>query len=60
MTLQQDRISALCSGLKLERMAAEWPALAQAAAADEASFADCLEKLLSAEVNRARSVWRRR
>ena len=51
MTLQQDRISALCSGLKLERMAAEWPAIAQAAAADQASFADFLEKLLSAEIN---------
>lgn len=51
MTLQQDRIGALCAGLKLERMAAEWPALAQEAAADEASFADFLEKLLSAEAN---------
>lgn len=51
MTLQQERIGALCAGLKLERLAAEWPALAQEAAVDEASFADFLEKLLSAEAN---------
>jgi DNA replication protein DnaC len=49
MSLQQERIAALCSGLKLDRLPAEWPALAQAAAADEASYADFLEKLLSAE-----------
>ena len=50
MSLQQERISALCSGLKLERMAAEWPALAQQAAGAEGSYADFLEKLLSAEI----------
>ena len=50
MSLQQERIAALCSGLKLERLSAEWPALAQEAAAGEASYADFLEKLLSAEV----------
>ena len=49
MSLQQDRIAALCSGLKLDRLSAEWPALAQQAAADEVSYADFLEKLLSAE-----------
>ena len=48
--MQQDRIAALCSGLKLERMSAEWPALAPEAAAGEASYADFLEKLLSGEV----------
>jgi len=51
MSLQQERIGMLCSGLKLERMAAEWPALAQAAAAAEESYADFLEKLLSAEID---------
>jgi DNA replication protein DnaC len=51
MSLQQERIGMLCSGLKLERMAAEWPALAQAAAAGEESYADFLEKLLSAEID---------
>jgi DNA replication protein DnaC len=50
MSLQQERIGELCLGLKLERMAAEWPALAQAAAAGEDSYADFLEKLLSAEI----------
>lgn len=50
MSLQQERIAALCSGLKLERLSAEWAALAQEAAAGEASYADFLEKLLSAEV----------
>jgi DNA replication protein DnaC len=50
MSLQQERIAALCSGLKLERMSAEWPALAQEAAAGETSYADFLEKLLSGEV----------
>ena len=49
MSLQQERIAVLCSGLKLDRLSAEWPALAQQAAADEASYADFLEKLLSAE-----------
>jgi DNA replication protein DnaC len=51
MSLQQERIGMLCSGLKLGRMAAEWPALAQAAAASEESYADFLEKLLSAEID---------
>ena len=49
MSLQQERIAALCAGLKLDRLSAEWPALAQEAAADEVSYADFLEKLLSAE-----------
>jgi hypothetical protein len=34
MSLQQERIATLCSGLKLDRLSAEWPALAQEAAAD--------------------------
>jgi DNA replication protein DnaC len=49
MSLQQERIAALCAGLKLDRLSAEWPALAQEAAAGEESYADFLEKLLSAE-----------
>lgn len=49
-TLQQDRIVEMCAGLKLSRIAAEWPALAQEAAAGEASYADFLEKLLTIEV----------
>ena len=50
MKLQQERIGELCAGLKLERIAAEWSALAQEAASGEASYADFLEQLLSAEV----------
>ena len=49
MSLQHDRIDALCQGLKLERMAAEWPALAQTAATGESSYADFLEQLLVTE-----------
>jgi len=49
MSLQHDRIDALCHGLKLEHMAAEWPALAQRAASDESSYADFLERLLVTE-----------
>jgi DNA replication protein DnaC len=51
MRLQQERIAALCQGLKLERMAGDWPALAQAAATTEASYADFLERLLTAELD---------
>lgn len=50
MSLQHDRIAALCEELKFARVHAEWPALAQEAAHSEASFADFLEKLLAAEV----------
>ena len=50
MSLQHDRIAALCEELKFARVHAEWPALAQDAAHSEASFADFLEKLLAAEV----------
>jgi DNA replication protein DnaC len=49
MNLQQERIAALCRGLKLDRIAAEWAALAQKAASDESSFAQFLETLLVAE-----------
>jgi DNA replication protein DnaC len=49
MNLQHQRITALCEQLKMASLAAEWPALAQQAAQDEASFADFMEKLLQCE-----------
>lgn len=49
MNLQHQRIAALCEQLKMASLAAEWPALAQQAARDEASFADFVEKLLECE-----------
>ena len=49
MTLQHDRITELCEQLKFARLAADWPALAQDAARDSASFADFLEKVLVSE-----------
>ena len=49
MNLQHERIAAMCTKLKLDRVAAEWPPLAQQAARDEASFADFLERLLTTE-----------
>lgn len=49
MNLQHARIGALCEQLKLERLGAEWSALAQSAAKEDATFADFLERLLSAE-----------
>lgn len=49
MNLQHERIAAMCAKLKLERIAAEWPPLAQQAARDEASFAEFLERLLTME-----------
>jgi DNA replication protein DnaC len=49
MNLQHERIAAICTKLKLERIAAEWPPLAQQAAHDEASFAEFLERLLTVE-----------
>ena len=49
MNLQHDRIQALCEQLKFARLHADWPAIAQEAAREEASFADFLERLLGAE-----------
>lgn len=51
MNLQHARIAELCTSLKLDRSAMDWPHLAQQAASDEVSFADFLEKLLTAEMN---------
>ena len=50
MSLQHERIAALCEQLKFARLHTEWPALAQDAARTEASFADFLEKVLAAEL----------
>ena len=49
MGLQHDRIAELCDQLKLVRLAGDWPALAQDAARDGASFADFLERVLASE-----------
>lgn len=49
MTLQQQRIHALCEELKLPDFSAEWSALAQRAADTQASFADFLTSLLETE-----------
>lgn len=49
MNLQHARITELCQALKLDRIGADWPHMAQQAASREASFADFLEQLLEAE-----------
>ncbi len=49
MSLQHDRIVELCEQLKFARLGNDWPALAQDAARDGASFADFLEKVLASE-----------
>ncbi|WKB50815.1 IS21-like element helper ATPase IstB [Eleftheria terrae] len=51
MNLQHERITSLCGMLKLERIASEWPALAQRAAQQDASLADFLEQVLVEENN---------
>jgi DNA replication protein DnaC len=49
MNLQQERIAMLCEELKLDRMASEWPAIAQWAATQDTSHGDFLEKILNVE-----------
>lgn len=49
MNLQHARITELCQALKLDRIGADWPHMAQQAASSETSFADFLEQLLEAE-----------
>ncbi|AJZ53043.1 DNA replication protein [Xanthomonas citri pv. citri] len=49
MGLQHARIAELCEQLKLVRVGNDWPALAQDAARDDASFADFLERVLTSE-----------
>ena len=50
MNLQHERIAALCGSLNLQRIAVDWPALADEAARSETSFADFVEGLLKSEV----------
>jgi DNA replication protein DnaC len=49
MNLQHERIEALCAQMKFARLHTEWPAIAQHAAQQQASFADFLEQVLDAE-----------
>lgn len=53
MNLQQDRIEALCTVLKLGRIAAEWPAVAEQCAREDATHGEFLERVLAVE-NEAR------
>lgn len=50
MSLQQQRIVELCEQLQLPSLCNNWPALAQDAAREEASFADFLERVLQSEM----------
>ncbi|EAA8414102.1 AAA family ATPase, partial [Salmonella enterica] len=49
--LQHQRIDELCQQFRLDRIASEWPALAQKAIDDTASFGDFLEQLLKLEAD---------
>ena len=49
MNLQSEQIGQLCRQLKLERVLAEYPAVAQDAVRDKASFTDFLERVLKLE-----------
>src|SRR5215831_19334839 len=49
MNLLQERISQCCQRLKLPRIAAEWPALADEAVKRQMSLGDFLEQILTAE-----------
>jgi len=49
MKLQHQRIEALCAQMKFARLHAEWSAIAQRAAREQASYADFLERVLDAE-----------
>lgn len=51
MNLQMDRIAALCSELKLYRIASDWSPIAQEVARQELSFGDFLERLLGVETD---------
>lgn len=51
MNLQHERIAHLCAELRLERVAVDYPALAQKAAEEEASFTVFLERLLNHELS---------
>lgn len=58
MSLQHQRISELCEFFKLDRIAAEWPGLAQKMLDDTGTFGDFLEQLLRLE-NDSRNERRR-
>lgn len=49
--LQHARIAALAQALKLERIATDWPAVAQDVVRADASLGDFLERLLAAETD---------
>ena len=49
MNLQHQRIQALCEQMKFAAVHTDWPAIAQRAAQEQASFADFLERVLAAE-----------
>lgn len=49
MSAVPERIAHWCERLKLARIGAEWPAIADEAAKNQVSFGEFLEKLLSAE-----------
>jgi DNA replication protein DnaC len=49
VNLQHQRIEALCAQMKFANLHTEWPAIAQRAAQEQASFADFLERVLDAE-----------
>lgn len=51
MNVQAERIVALCDDLGLDRVAAEYPAIAQRAADQSHSFSDFLEQLLKTEID---------
>jgi DNA replication protein DnaC len=60
MNVQVERIASLCEALQLDRVAAEYSAIAQRAADKSLSFSDFLEQLLKTELDgrheRARST----
>jgi DNA replication protein DnaC len=49
MNLQHERIAQLCGQLKLDRIGAEWPALAERCVRDQSTLGDFLEHCLKAE-----------
>jgi DNA replication protein DnaC len=50
MIAQPERIGQLCEQLKMACLGTEWPAVAQQAAREDASFADFLERVLGCEL----------
>jgi len=50
MNLLQEQIAELCGALKLERLATDWHAIAQRAAAGDTGYAEFLRDVLSAEL----------